>query len=235
MSNSKDRAILACLIFFMMLVCLISRMADREIDALNKTIDYLVAQQKATDSKIDTMIANQSDEDKRLADIEEQQRDIKESVAMANEHIDSLQTEVDSHTEQIKAIPTQKSSKPSLQEHAKPKYNLSEKEIRLIASLVYLEAGSQSTKCQQAIASVVINRMNRYHMTARQVIYENGVFSVAYKVARTKPSQQSLNAVRYVVNNGVTTPKNVLAFRNGHYHSFGRRWKCIDGVYFTRM
>lgn len=113
--------------------------------------------------------------------------------------------------------------------------SVSEADIRNIAALVYLEAGSQSYRCQQAIATVIFNRMMRYHKTANQVIYESGVFSPASRVASTTPSASCLDAVRSVLSGGGTLPSNVLAFRNGHYHSFGRNYCCIDGVYFTAM
>jgi len=112
---------------------------------------------------------------------------------------------------------------------------LSESDIRNISALVYLESGSGSDQLQRAIASVIFNRMKRYNMTASQVIWQRGVFSPASRVSRTVPSQRSINAVHYVMNNGCTIPSDVLAFQLGGYHSFGRRWGKIDNVYFTAM
>jgi hypothetical protein len=116
-----------------------------------------------------------------------------------------------------------------------PIVSVTDSEIRDIAALVYLEAGSQSYSCQQAIASVIINRMLKYNKSALSVIYEPGVFSPASRVRYTTPSQSCMNAVISVINDGPTLPRNVLAFRNGHYHNFGTPYVCIDGVYFTKM
>ena len=208
---------------------------DKDIDALNKTLNYLMENQerdRAEDSLARADFTSSVTEiEDRLTDIEQDQAEIKDSIADTDKKLAVIQTQVDAHEEVIKAIPTPKAETSS----SRKKVSLTEKEIWMIASLVYLEAGDRSVACQRAVASVVINRMNRYHKTARQVIYQSGVFSVAWKVARTTPSKTSIAAVRYVVKHGVTTPKDVVAFRNRHCHSFGRRWKCIDGVYFTRM
>ena len=110
---------------------------------------------------------------------------------------------------------------------------VSDEDIRDIAALVYLESGSQSYKCQKAIASVIFNRMIRYDMSAQSVIHEPGVFSPAARVDRTRPSASCLMAVREVLEQGCTLPPRVTAFRNGHYHNFGSHYCCIDGVYFS--
>lgn len=135
----------------------------------------------------------------------------------------------------IEKIEKQKASAAVFTSSKGGRVNVSQADVYLIARLVYLECGSSSYRCQQAVASVVINRMRRYGKTARQVIYEDGVFSVAYKVSRTTPSSSSLRAVRSVINNGVILPRNVVAFRNNRYHSFGRPYCRIDNVYFSRM
>ena len=124
--------------------------------------------------------------------------------------------------------------------HPEPVINVrvSEKDIRDIASLVFLEAGSQSYSCKKAIASVIFNRMIKYHLTAQEVIYQRTrsgerVFSPAYKVSSTNPSSSCLMAVRDVLMHGQSIPKNVTAFRNCYYHNFGRPYKRIDNVYFS--
>ena len=110
---------------------------------------------------------------------------------------------------------------------------VSDQDIRDIAALVYLEAGSQSYTCQKAIASVIFNRMIRYNMTAHQVIYQPGVFSPSGRVHSTTPNTSCVMAVREVLEDGCILPPRVTAFRNGHYHNFGTKYTCIDGVYFT--
>ena len=113
---------------------------------------------------------------------------------------------------------------------------VSEEDIRNLAALVYLEAGSQSYRCQKAIASVLFNRMMRYGKTASQVIWEDGVFSPASRVRSTTPSASCVAAVREVLSSGCTLPRNVLAFRNNHYHTdFGHPYCRIQNVYFSTV
>ena len=166
---------------------------------------------------------------------------IKDDIFSLDERVDEAELRLDDHVanmvkikneiDKLKVVsptPTPKASS------RKVSVRLSENDIQLIAKLVYEEAGAQSYKCQKAIASVVINRMIRYNKTARQVIFEPGVFSVS--ISGTRASAESIRAVRDVVKNGTTLPKNVLAFRNQHYHrGFGRPYCCIDGVYFSTM
>lgn len=166
---------------------------------------------------------------------------IKDDIFSLDERVDEAELRLDDHVanmvkikneiDKLKVVsptPTPKASS------RKVSVRLSENDIQLIAKLVYEEAGAQSYKCQKAIASVVINRMIRYNKTARQVIFEPGVFSVS--ISGTRASAESIRAVRDVVKNGTTLPKNVLAFRNQHYHGgFGRPYCHIDGVYFSTM
>ncbi len=110
---------------------------------------------------------------------------------------------------------------------------LTDQEMRDMAALVYLEAGAQSYKCQQAIASVIVNLMVKNHASVNSTIFNTRTFSPARSISRTNPSQSCINAVRDVLENGCTLPSNVTAFRNRHYHNFGTPYCVIDGVYFS--
>ena len=59
-----------------------------------------------------------------------------------------------------------------------PKNPPSESDIKLLAALVYCEAGNQSYRGKVAVASVVINRMNssKFPNKLRGVIYQSGQF-----------------------------------------------------------
>lgn len=196
------------------------------------------------DKQLEQMIEAQ---DKRIADMEQEYTytigEQTEEIEELTERMDEAELRLDDHMEMLTQIQLWQTEhdKPSPTPTPKARSNnkvsvrLSESDIRNIAALVYLEAGAESYKCQKAITSVILNRMSRYHKSASQVIYEPGVFSVAYRVGSTKPSAESLRAVRDVVKNGTTLPRSVVAFRNGHYHSFGRRYCCIDGVYFSAV
>lgn len=199
------------------------------------------------DAQIESLLSNQQEVYTSASiDIESKFSEYFDDMEDAVERLDEAELRMDDHAAKIAQI-EQKQHAPSpsptptqapatnASRRYKVSVSVSQNDIRNIAALVYLEAGSQSYKCQKAIASVIINRMKRYNKTASQVIWEPGVFSPAYKVSSTRPSEQCLKAVRDVLNNGTTLPKNVVAFRNGHYHSFGKRYCCIDGVYFTSM
>ena len=198
-----------------------------------------------SDKKILQLIEQQ---DKRISDYEReftyQIDELRESDSIFEERIDEAEIRLDDHMGKIALFQAQLNEiKATTTPTAKPKTNnsrkvsvkLSNKDIRNIAALVYLEAGSQSYRCQKAIASVVINRMIRYNKTATQVIYEPNVFSVSGRVSSTSPSAESLRAVKDVIKNGTILPKNVVAFRNGHYHNFGKGYCEIDGVYFSSI
>ena len=193
------------------------------------------------DKRLEQMIEAQ---DKHIADMEQEfayRIDMMaDDIFVLDERIDEAELRLDDHMATMFRIKNEidelKKPTPTPKAAVSHKVNvrLSENDIQLIAKLVYEEAGAQFYKCQKAIASVVINRMVRYKKTARQVIYEAGVFSV--DISSTRASAESIRAVRDVIKNGTTLPKNVLAFRNQHYHrNFGRPYCCIDGVYFSSM
>ena len=193
------------------------------------------------DKQLEQMIEQQ---DRRIADMEQEYTYridmMADDIFALDERLDETELRLDDHMATMVKIKNEidelRKPTPTPKAAVRHKVNvrLSESDIQLIAKLVYEEAGAQSYKCQKAIASVVINRMVRYKRTARQVVYEPGVFSV--DISGTRASAESIRAVRDVIKNGTTLPKNVLAFRNQHYHrNFGRPYCCIDGVYFSTM
>ena len=172
--------------------------------------------------------------------------EIEDRLEVIEHHLEIIDIRLSNHYQLIKEIERdvanheEKLSKPTPTVKAKAKaggkVRMSESEIRQVAALVYLEVGGEdSFRLKKAIASVVVNRMRRYGKTATQVIYEDGVFSPAYKVPYTTPSSSCIKAVRQVVNNGSIFPIRVTAFRNGHYHNFGRPYCRIGNVYFSSV
>lgn len=116
-----------------------------------------------------------------------------------------------------------------------PNVFLTYNEIKLLASLVELEAGVESYECKKAVASVIINRMSIYDKDLVEVIYEKNQFSVADRVAEYEPSDESIEAVREVLTTGVTVPEYVTFFRAGYYHDWGDQtpYIQIDNTYFS--
>lgn len=117
-----------------------------------------------------------------------------------------------------------------------PALNLTGQEIQNIATLVFLESGTESYECQTAVASVIINRVVNTGATVHDVIYAKGQFSPAHRVSTTLPSDVSMAAIQDILANGTTVPQYVTYFRAGHYHNWGNRYKQykhIDHTYFS--
>lgn len=104
------------------------------------------------------------------------------------------------------------------------KYNISSVERETIARLVYLEANTQSLECQQAVASVVINRWldGRWGPTITGVIYSRYQFSPAGLIYKTTPTETNYVAVDYVLKNGSILPKYCMYFRSDY--GFSEYW-----------
>ena len=118
------------------------------------------------------------------------------------------------------------------------KYNISSVEREMLARLVYLEANTENLECQQAVASVVINRWlsKQWGNTIASVIYSRYQFSPAGMIYKTTPTETNYVAVDHVLKNGSILPKYCLFFRSGH--CFSDIWEGyagyakIDDIYF---
>lgn len=229
--RTAEKAIVLMLIYLFVATGAVTLYVEIEQEKMMKRIDAIYAKEAEDVARTAELILKYHELEYRIQDLEES--DSIQNVRLAI-HRNDL-------TDAAQMFSDLLGSYERLEEHLKSlpdnslNVKVSEKDIRDIAALVYLEAGSQSYACQKAIASVIFNRMSRYNMTAQQTIHQNGVFSPASRVSSTKPSSSCLMAVREVLEEGTTLPRNVVAFRNGHYHTFGRRYCCIDGVYFTAL
>lgn len=115
-------------------------------------------------------------------------------------------------------------------------YNMSEDDIYLFATVVFLEGGAESYECQQAIASVILNRMTTSGDSLEDVIYAENQFEVVPSIPYSSPSESSMDAVKYVLEYGPTVPEYVLYFRAGYYHNWADTigdYMCIDNTYFS--
>lgn len=118
------------------------------------------------------------------------------------------------------------------------KHNLSSVEREMLARLVYLEANTESIECQQAVASVVINRWmsKRWGETIASVIYSKYQFSPSGLIYKTTPTETNYAAVDYVLKNGSILPEYVMYFRASY--GFSKTWEGyteytqIDKTYF---
>lgn len=114
-----------------------------------------------------------------------------------------------------------------------PKYT--EEEFNLLAKIIWCEAGSDwlTDEHQRAVASVVINRKNdaRFPNSIKEVIYQKGQYGCVYNgMINHTPNQRAYDNAKYVLENGVTIPENVVwqaQFKQGN-----GLYKYIQGHYF---
>ena len=111
----------------------------------------------------------------------------------------------------------------TLQEIEEESRRLSEEKVKLLAALIYCEAGNQPYQGKVAVGSVVLNRMNskRFPSTLEGVIYQRGQFTPAMtgKLARVLSSGRipaaCYDAARDALS-GAQPLGNVLFFNTGY-------------------
>ena len=110
-----------------------------------------------------------------------------------------------------------------------------EYELDLLARLINAEAGSSwlTDEHQRAVASVVLNRIAdpRFPDTMYSVIYQKGQYACTWNgMINIAPSQRAIDNAKYVLENGVTIPENVIF--QAHFKQGKGVWKYIQGHYF---
>lgn len=230
----KDSTIISLLAVTWIAVAITVVGADTEITVLEKKIDAAYGDQEAL------MQAYQLETEQRLQEVEERLNEVERINRVQDYRMDMHRQELTDNAELFTDL---LNSVEHLEEYMRSLpdnsigVDVSEQDIRDIAALVYLEAGSSSCsyELKKAIASVIFNQMIYYGRTAQQTIYYPGAFSPANRVRRTTPDSACMMAVREVLENGTTLPRNVIAFQTGGYHRFGRPYTKIQNVYFTSM
>ena len=110
-------------------------------------------------------------------------------------------------------------------------------EIQLLNRCVMSEAGDQSCECQEAVATVILNRwMNpeKFPDNITDVITADNQFSTHDNGEPTVSVQVAVyNAIYYYNTACQDLPKQVYYFRGFHYHNFGIPYKSIDDLYFS--
>lgn len=138
-------------------------------------------------------------------------------------------------------INTEKESVQPVKLVEKVNINTSLEDRELLARLLYCEGGGESTECQRAIMSVIVNRLNSGYWgdTFSSVVYAKGQFSPVASGAlnNAKPNQTQYDVVDYVLENGITIPSWVMYFRASYHFSWkGYTPYCnIDNTYFGGM
>lgn len=124
-----------------------------------------------------------------------------------------------------------------VEESEVPEYyiDLTDDEIYMLATLIYLEGNTESAECQKAICSVVINRMTLWDMTLEEVIYQKNQFTPARLIKYYDPTDVQIGIVEEIMKHGVTIPEYVCYFRADRYHNWSgmNDFKYIDSTYFS--
>ena len=121
----------------------------------------------------------------------------------------------------IKEVEVEKEKIVEVEKEPTYKYNVSSVEREMLARLVYLEANTENLECQQAVASVVINRWQngKWGNTIASVIYARYQFSPSGLIYKTTPTETNYVAVDHVLKNGSILPKYCMYFRSEHCFS----------------
>lgn len=92
-------------------------------------------------------------------------------------------------------------------------YGISDWEYEMLVYTVYHESGNQSFECKQAVASVVVNRVNHgaFPDSIYSVLTQDGQFIGDYSYCYT-PDEECYQAVDSVLSCGSTLPEEVVYF-----------------------
>lgn len=111
-------------------------------------------------------------------------------------------------------------------------------ELELLAMLVRAEAGSQCAEGKQAVAGVVLNRVDdpRFPNTITEVIYAPKQFSVVTDGALDRAAWTVDETDYAAVSRELKERRysDALYFRAGHYHSGRTALYQIGGHYFSK-
>lgn len=120
-----------------------------------------------------------------------------------------------------------------------PYVMLSEDEAQMIAQILYLEARGESVQCQEAVVSVILNRMKNEGLSAQDVIFASNQFTTASFIEKGDPSDDMINIVQTLAEEGPTIPSYITYFRADHYHEWDNaygtvvRYTNMDNTYFS--
>ena len=112
---------------------------------------------------------------------------------------------------------------------------VSDEDRELIARCVMSEAGGESENCQEAVATVILNRyMSPGYPDNLSEIIVPGQFSLQDNGDITTEVYLSVSRALVNYNTGMQCiPYNCYYFRAGKYHDFGIPYTHIDNTYFS--
>ena len=116
--------------------------------------------------------------------------------------------------------------------------SITDSEIRLLCQCVQTEAGGESNECQEAVATVILNRWlnpDKYPDTIAGVIYEPNQFAVDESIDPDVGVRVAVhNAIIFYNTYQMVIPYQTYWFRADHYHqNLGIPYCCYDNTYFS--
>lgn len=113
-----------------------------------------------------------------------------------------------------------------------PDIRLTADELKMLAELVWVEARGESKEGQQAVAEVVLNRLNsgKFGETLSNVIYGEGQFRSAPFLDEAEPYQCQYQAIERALYGPYILPENVLYFAT--FPTNNRIWGTIGAHIF---
>ena len=113
-----------------------------------------------------------------------------------------------------------------------PDIQLSEKDLELIAKVVWVEAQGECFEGQQAVAEIVLNRMASPHFpsSANDVIYGEGQFRSVKYLKTAEPNQTQYDAIERAIYGPNILPEDVVYFGRWAYNE--SVWGSIGGHIF---
>ena len=104
-------------------------------------------------------------------------------------------------------------------DHSNPRYpdvesNLTDSDLELIARVVWAEARGEDLRGQQAVAEVLLNRLNSPNFPNRihDVVYGEGQFRTSWMLDKAKPSQAQYDAIERAIYGPYILPETVVFF-----------------------
>lgn len=99
-----------------------------------------------------------------------------------------------------------------------------------MAAVVMAEAGSEKFIGKVAVAEVILNRADLFDISIEAVVTAKNQFTYPYTGVITAACYE---AVDYALENRDLFPKNMIFFRNQHFHDIGEPYIQIGNHYFS--
>jgi hypothetical protein len=102
--------------------------------------------------------------------------------------------------------------------------------LELVARVVCSESGNQPFVGKVAVATTVINRSEHYSLPIEDIVNAPKQY-----VCGLYYTEECMDAVEFAINNRELFPRDMMWFRTGHYHDFGKPYVMIEDHYFSKL